>query len=114
MKEKALTCIVCPRGCTLTVTLDENAVKEVTGQGCKRGVAYAETECTHPVRTLTSTVRLADGRMLAVKTKDPIDKEKLFSAMKEVNALHPQAPIKAGQVRAELAGTSLVACADMD
>lgn len=114
MKERELVCIVCPRGCTLKVALDGNAVIDVTGQGCKRGAEYAKAECTHPVRTLTSTVRLCDGRMLSVKTKDPIDKEKLFSAMKQINALHPCAPIRAGQVLAEVEGTALVACADIN
>lgn len=114
MKQRELVCIVCPRGCTLSVTFEGNVVKEVTGQGCKRGAAYAEAECTHPVRTLTSTVRLADGRMLAVKTKDPIGKEKLFAAMKEINTLHPCAPIKAGQVLAEIEGAAIVACADIN
>ena len=42
--QKTLTCIVCPRGCTLTVTMDfeaENPVVSVQGQGCQRGVGYA-------------------------------------------------------------------------
>ena len=111
---RELTCIVCPRGCDLYVTIEDGKVISVGGNACRRGVTYAENECTHPVRTLTTTVRLADGRMLAVKTKDPIGKEKLFSAMKEINALHPCAPIKAGQVLAEIEGAAIVACADIN
>ena len=51
MKERALTCIVCPRGCPLTVTLGEGGeVLSVTGNAGKRGVEYATTECTPPHR----------------------------------------------------------------
>ena len=49
---KELICIVCPRGCHLTI--DEN--KNVTGNSCPRGVQYAINEVTNPMRMLTSTV----------------------------------------------------------
>ena len=65
---KNLTCIVCPRGCTLTVTLDsalENPVVSVEGQGCKRGVDYATAECTHLTRVLTTTAPTVDGGVVA-------------------------------------------------
>ena len=42
MKERLLTCIVCPRGCALTVRLDESGKPlSVSGNACKRGEAYA-------------------------------------------------------------------------
>ena len=88
MKERKLTCIICPRGCALTVSLDaDGGVAEVTGNACRRGIDYAVAECTHPVRTVTSTVRCADGSVVPVKTSAPIPKELVFSAMKEINAL---------------------------
>jgi len=43
MIERKLTCIVCPLGCELVVTLEENRVLEVRGNTCKRGEAYAQT-----------------------------------------------------------------------
>ena len=44
---KELTCVVCPAGCPMTVTLDENGnVVSVTGNTCARGKKYAESEIT--------------------------------------------------------------------
>lgn len=114
MSERELTCIVCPRGCPLVVTLKDGAVHSVRGHGCKRGAAYAEAECTHPVRTLTTTVRLCDGRVLAVKTSAPIPKESLFSAMEQIRFLRPCAPVHAGDVLATIEGVPLVATADVE
>lgn len=95
---RELTCIVCPRGCGLKVTLEEGKPTDIVGNACPRGKTYAEAECTHPVRTLTSTVRMDNGKVVPVKTAGAIPKELLFDAMKEINALCPAAPVKAGQV----------------
>ena len=51
---KELICIICPRGCHLTVDDELN----VSGNTCPRGAVYAKQELTHPTRTLTSTVRV--------------------------------------------------------
>lgn len=81
-----LTCIVCPRGCQLTVELDESgAVLSVAGNSCPRGKQYAIDECTHPMRTVTSTVRTSDGGVIPVKTDRTIPKELMFDCMKEIN-----------------------------
>ncbi len=98
---KTLTCIVCPRGCTLTVTLDPDAtnpVVAVEGQGCKRGVEYATAECTHPTRVLTTTAPTVDGCVVPCKTNAPIPRELLFKAMKEINSLCAPATVRIGDV----------------
>lgn len=98
---KNLTCIVCPRGCTLNVTLDpaaENPVVSVEGQGCKRGVDYAVAECTHPTRVLTTTAPTVDGGVVPCKTDKPIPRELLFEAMKVINALSVPAVVRIGDV----------------
>lgn len=103
---KEYTCIVCPRGCTLTLVAEGGEVLKVEGHACKRGEAYAKDEYVHPVRTLTSTVRLADGRLLPVKTDRPIPKEALLSAADALRSLHPEAPVTIGQILlAGVAGT---------
>ena len=85
---KKLTCIVCPKGCELTVTFgDAGEIEKIDGYTCKRGEEYARNECTHPVRTVTSTVKTESGRTVAVKTAAPIPKELIFEAMKEINAV---------------------------
>lgn len=83
-----LTCIVCPKGCELTVTFGAaGEIEKIEGYTCKRGEEYARNECTHPVRTVTSTVKTESGRTIAVKTDAPIPKELIFDAMKEINAV---------------------------
>ena len=97
--ERILTCIVCPRGCTLSVDLGEGGeVLSVKGNACKRGVVYAENECTHPMRTVTSTVRLANGKLVAVKTSGTVPKEKVFEVMRAINQARPGADVEIGSV----------------
>ena len=107
--KKNLTCIVCPRGCALTVTLDSeatNPVVSVEGQGCKRGVEYATAECTHPTRVLTTTAPTVDGGVVPCKTDRAIPRELLFEAMKAVNSLSAPAVVRIGDILLEnLLGT---------
>ena len=99
MENRILTCIVCPRGCTLEISFDEHGgVKDVTGNACKRGVTYAVAECTHPERTVTSTVRTEDGSVVPVKTAGPIPKEKVFDAMKEINRVRANNCLHIGDI----------------
>ena len=121
MTTKELTCVVCPAGCRITVTLDdEGKITSLTGNTCARGKTYAESEVTHPVRTLTSTVTIetASGRkMLPVRTDRPIPRESLFDAMLLVRAYTAKAPVHVGDKLIEdfiEPGTSLVACKDFE
>lgn len=99
MKERFLTCIVCPKGCQLKVTLeDDGKISSVEGYTCKRGLVYAEDECTHPKRTVTSTVKLADGTPVAVKTAGAVPKELVFEVMKQINAIRYDGELKIGDV----------------
>lgn len=96
MATKELICIICPRGCHLSV--DENM--NVTGNSCPRGAAYAKQELTNPTRTITSTVR-CDSKLLEVcpvKTKDPIPKGKIFDVMAAINAAKVTIPVHIGDV----------------
>ena len=61
-----LICIGCPLGCPLTVEMEGEAVKSVSGNTCPRGDAYARKEMTNPTRIVTSTVRVAGGRLAMV------------------------------------------------
>ena len=116
MKTTELTCIVCPVGCALRVEQNEEGeVVSVSGNTCPRGAAYGKDEVLHPVRTLTTTVRVSNGeRLLPVKTDRPIPKEKLFEAMEKVNSLSVTAPVKIGDVLLDdLFGARLVAAANL-
>ena len=110
MEERRLTCIGCPLGCALTVTLANDEVVSVTGNTCKRGDDYARKEVTHPTRIVTSTVLVEGGEipMVSVKTQNDIPKEKIMDIMKEINALRVKAPVHIGDVLLEnICGTGV-------
>lgn len=103
-----LICITCPKGCHLTV--DEENDYAVTGNACPRGAEYARNELLHPVRMITSTVRVQGAAIprLPVKTGKPLPKEKMFDCMRLINTLDVQAPVKVGQVlAANILGTDV-------
>ena len=93
---KQFTCIICPRGCSLTV--DEN--HNVYGNSCPRGEKYALSEITNPVRTLTSSVVVKNRKdtFVSVKTDKPIPKEKVMELASFLNTLSVKAPCKIGDV----------------
>lgn len=112
---KEMTCIVCPMGCPLKVTMNGDEIVDVTGNTCPRGKKYAITEVTAPRRVLTSTVKVEGGHLplCPVRTRGDIPKGLLFDAMKEVNALVIEAPVAIGDVLIpDICGTGvpLVAC----
>ena len=107
---RELTCIICPMGCNLTIEHENNEIKSINGFTCSRGKAYAESEFTNPVRTLTTTVKCENGEFLPVKTSQPIPKDKLFDAMKIINNCIAPLPIHAGDVIIDnVFGSSIVA-----
>lgn len=107
---RELTCIICPRGCGLKVEIEDGKVLSVTGNSCPRGVKYAEDECCNPMRTITSTVRCEDGRVISVKTDRPIPKAKMFECMKMINSATAHLPIAIGDVIIEdVFGSNVVA-----
>lgn len=83
---KELTCIVCPNGCQLKIDFTEKGMV-VSGNKCKRGIAFAEAELTHPMRTICSTVKtiFKDAPVLPVRVSADIPKDKIFDVMKEIN-----------------------------
>lgn len=110
MTERNLTCIICPMGCSITVKLAGTEIKEITGNTCKRGAAYAEAEVCHPERTLTTTMRCEDGQMLSVKTDRPIPKAKLMDCMALINAHRAKLPVSIGDVLlSDAFGSNIVA-----
>ncbi|KAF0125359.1 MAG: hypothetical protein FD189_1713 [Elusimicrobia bacterium] len=102
--KKTMTCIECPRGCALEVTLEnEWKVSAVAGHQCPRGEKYARQEIEAPTRTLTTAVltRGLELRMLPVRTSAPIPKGRLMDAMAAVKKIVVSSPVEAGQAVAE-------------
>jgi len=81
---KEFTCIVCPNGCSLRYDEDTHSV---TGNRCPRGAKYAENEMTHPMRSLTSTIRttLPEYPVISVRTSTEVPKGMIPEVMKAIN-----------------------------
>ena len=106
-----LTCIICPRGCALTVTKSKGNLT-VTGNSCPKGKQYAIDECTNPTRTVTSSVRVEnrEDTMVSVKTASPVPKDKIFEVMSLIRAKSVCAPVKIGDIIIkDVFGTNIVA-----
>ncbi|MBU0496899.1 MAG: DUF1667 domain-containing protein [Candidatus Thermoplasmatota archaeon] len=99
-KEQEITCIICPIGCKIIVQSDGTTAEAITGHRCKQGIIYAQTEALDPRRMLTSSILVHNGTwpLVSVKTIKSIPKEKIFSALKEIQKTVVDAPIKRGDV----------------
>lgn len=95
---KTLTCIECPMGCEIEVTMNNGVVEKVQGNTCPRGKLYAENEVVSPKRVVTSTVRSESGEMIPVKTDRPVRKEEIFNVMKKINSVRCSSDVKCGDV----------------
>ena len=114
--KRNMTCIICPRGCALTVDIEGDAVT-VTGNGCPKGKQYAIDECTNPTRTVTSTVRVSnrENTMVSVKTASPVAKSRIFEVMDAIRAHQATAPIAIGDVLIpDVCGADVVATKAID
>lgn len=104
---KDLICIVCPKGCHLTV--DEGNRYRVSGHSCQRGETYGKTELQNPTRVLTSIVPI-DGAVhpcCPVKTDQPIPKDEIGAAMDLLKSIRLKSPVSVGDlVVKEICGTN--------
>ena len=93
--KQMLECIVCPASCHIQVETGADGELQISGNGCKRGAAYAKTELTAPVRMVTSTVALSGAGIarLPVVTSAPIPKAQIFPVMKEIHKIRVCAPV---------------------
>ena len=113
MEKRELTCISCPMGCQMTVSVGKGEIK-VTGNNCKRGEIYAKKEVTDPRRVVTSSVRVKNGELIrvSVKTETDIPKDKIFDCMADIFKAEAVAPVKIGDIIIEnCAGTGIAVVA---
>lgn len=119
MSERELICIGCPMGCPIVVKMEDGKVVSVTGNTCPRGEAYARKEVTDPTRIVTTTVRVADGKvpMINVKIEHDIPKDKIFDCIAALRGVTIKAPVHIGDIVLEnVAGTgvNIVAAGNVD
>ena len=118
-KTKQYTCIQCPMGCPLQLTHMGKEVIEIEGNTCDRGAKYAEQEFADPRRSMSTTVRIEGAlwRRLPVKVTQPIPKDRVMEAAKEIHALKLKSPVKQGQILIENLlgdeGSHVIACRSM-
>ena len=93
---KELICIMCPKGCRLTV--DENL--NVSGNTCPRGVTYGKQEVTDPRRYLTTTVKLNGSsiKRLPVISSNDIPKGKVDDVVKYLDTVEVNVPVNVKDV----------------
>ena len=108
--KKEIICTVCPRGCHIQVEGEGDKILSVEGQGCKRGQEYASAEFAHPVRILTTTVKMAGvaNDLLPVRSNKPLPKEKILACMEVIRAAQVEAPVnRYDVVIADICGTGV-------
>ena len=113
--KRELTCIICPRGCSLSVNI-EGAKTCVSGNSCPKGEKYGIEECIHPTRTVTSIVRVEnrENTMVSVKTASPVPKENIFDVMELIKKTSVKAPVKIGDIiLTNIYGTDIIATKDI-
>jgi len=112
-----IICVTCPMGCTLRVVVAEGEVLKVTGQGCKKGVTFAQEEVLAPHRMLTTTVavRNASLPLVPVRSRSPLPKALLLPAVAALRNIVLDAPVKQGQVvMADILGSGIDIIASRD
>ena len=107
----ALTCIRCPKGCQVPVTLEGGQVTSVAGNGCPRGAAYARKEVTDPTRVVTTVVPVSGSdvaRMVSVKPAGDVPKAKVLDVVRSLSDVSMAAPVHIGDVvLADVCGTGV-------
>lgn len=102
--QKNIICVACPMGCGITVDFDANGeIVSISGNTCKRGDAYARTECTNPVRSLATTVKVNGGihNVVPCKSAGALPKDKIMECMKCINSAEVNAPVALGDILIE-------------
>jgi len=94
--KKEIICTVCPRGCAVTVDGGENEITSIEGYSCKRGMEFAKSEFTNPVRILTTLVKIdgVENELLPVRSDKPIPKDKIFECMEIIKKTVVKLPQK--------------------
>ncbi len=98
---KEFTCIVCPNGCDIEVTMAEDGtIGAITGAGCQGGVNYVKQEISDPHRTIASSVPVTGGELplASVRLNRPVPKNRIFDVMEEIRKISLAAPVHSGDV----------------
>ncbi len=104
-----LRCILCPLGCEIEVIIKEGKI-EIKGNKCVRGCEYAKREIVNPTRILFTILRVDsdDYRVISVKSKNPIPKDKIKDAIRELSKLKIKSDVKIGDIVTQIYDTDII------
>jgi len=103
-----ITCIVCPVGCEIEITIEGGKIIDIRGFTCPKGKDYAIQEVLDPKRVIMTVVRVVNGEtpVVSVKTDRPIPKKLIEKVMEETAKIEVQAPVHIGDIIVkDIAGT---------
>lgn len=111
---RTFTCIMCPRGCDITVeyepsngpadpmmsSVEAAGIKTLTGNQCPRGFEYVLQELTNPMRNIATSILVEGGELplASVRLTKPIPKAKIFEVMAEIRRVCVEAPVTEGDI----------------
>lgn len=100
VEKRHLTCIGCPLGCPLELTIRDGRLYAISGHSCPRGEEYARQEFSDPRRMLCTTVRCPTGLWprLPVKSATALPKAKIRTAAQILHGMEVEAPVRIGQI----------------
>ena len=105
-----LTCIICPLGCSIDMKVEKGEIIHISGNDCKRGIDFAQTEFHNPQRMVTTIVTLNGGEyaFLPVISESEIPKKDLRDCIHMLQKIKVKAPIKMGDIVVEnILGTGI-------
>ena len=96
--KRELVCIICPKGCRLSIEYEGNRLTSVNGAVCFKGKEFATSEIADPRRNFVGSVSILNGsfRTLSVKSNRPIPLEKLTHLGKLSHEIVVEAPVEVG------------------
>ncbi len=82
-EENTVTCTICPNGCQVRWDKESDSY---SGNKCPRGIQFAKTEMTDPVRYVTTTIRVRDREkpLIPVRSAKPIPKNEVMEFVRRL------------------------------
>ncbi len=117
--DRVITCIVCPKGCEITLQVKDGAVVRLNGALCERGETYVKQEIADPKRNIASSVKVIGGALplVSCRLSDVIPKGEIFRVMDEIKGIAIKPPVRIGQILIENVaglGVNVIATKDVE
>lgn len=106
---REIVCIVCPNGCHIRCEQSDGQI-QCSGQKCKRGTEYALAELTHPMRSVTTSIKTVfpDAPVVSVRTDGEVDQSKISDIISALGKIIVDQRIKIGDIVANnICGTGV-------